>query len=288
MKCLECGGGDFKKKNCRFTPDIKGVEVEVVVPAFVCIKCNASLMDDDQMSQFRRAAADEYRRTNHLLTSEEIVKFRSLMGMSQSAFANYLNVGEASVKRWETYFVQDVGQDEHIRLKCDEAYAEYNALAVQWKSHPPDKFSGNRRFSWELFKQAVRYLISFARSPLFLNKALFYADFKHYQLYGKSITGARYAHLEYGPCPQQYENLIYYMLHQGVLVNDGQQNLKSVETADMSVFDDSEKKVLEIVMNLAKSDGGQKLLQLSHEEAAYKKTGSMELISYEYAKNLKI
>ena len=47
--------------------------------------------------------------------------------MSQAAFANYLKVGEASIKRWETYFVQDVVQDDHIRLKCDEAYAEVNA-----------------------------------------------------------------------------------------------------------------------------------------------------------------
>jgi hypothetical protein len=44
--------------------------------------------------------------------------------MSQTAFASYLKVGEASIKRWETYYVQDVVQDDHIRLKCDEAYAE--------------------------------------------------------------------------------------------------------------------------------------------------------------------
>jgi hypothetical protein len=52
------------------------------------------------------------------LTSEEIINYRALLGMSQVAFANYLKVGEASIKRWETYFVQDVVQDDHIRFRC--------------------------------------------------------------------------------------------------------------------------------------------------------------------------
>jgi putative zinc finger/helix-turn-helix YgiT family protein len=288
MKCLHCNGDEFEEKNCRFTPEVKGEEVEVVAPAMVCTKCHAPLMNDEQMSQLRKTAADAYRKVHGLLTSEEIVNFRSLFGMSQAAFANYLKVGEASVKRWETYFVQDVGQDEHIRLKCDEAYAEYSALNVHWKSHPPDIYSGNRRFSWELFKQAVRYLIEFAKSPLFLNKALFYADFKHYQLYDISITGARYAHLEYGPCPQQYENLIYFMLHEGALIQADGHTLKTIKNADLSIFGDSEKEVLELVANLAKLDGGKKLLKLSHEEDAYKNTESMALISYEFAKHLKV
>lgn len=241
MKCLQCDGEEFEEKNCRFTPEIKGEEIEVVVPAMVCTKCHAPFMNDEQMSQLRKKAADAYRKAHGLLTSEEIVNFRFLFGMSQAAFATYLKVGEASIKRWETYFVQDVGQDEHIRLKCDDAYAEYSALNVHWKSHPPDVYSGNRRFSWELFKQAVRYLIEFAKSPLFLNKALFYADFKHYQLYGMSITGARYAHLEYGPCPQQYENLIYFMLHEGALIQAGGHTLKTIETPNLDIFSDSEK-----------------------------------------------
>jgi hypothetical protein len=84
----------------------------------------------------------------------------------KAAFASYLKVGEASIKRWETYYVQDVVQDDHIHLKCDEAYAELNALEVHWKSHSSDIFSGNRPFCLELFKQAVKYLIGFTKSPL--------------------------------------------------------------------------------------------------------------------------
>lgn len=288
MKCLNCDGKKFENKNCRFTPEIKGEEVEVIVPALVCSHCGAPLMDDEQMNHLRKIAADVYRKNHGLLTSEEIIRFRSMFGMSQTAFANYLKVGEASIKRWETYFVQDIGQDEHIRLKCDEAYAEFSALNVEWKSHPPDTYSGKRRFSWELFKQAVLYLIKYTKSPLFLNKALFYADFKHYKLFGVGITGARYAHLEYGPCPKRYEMLFEFMLRENLLAHVGGHNLKPTIQADLSVFDDSEKEVLESIAKLAESDRGQKLLELSHKEDAYKNSQSMSLISYEYAKTLKI
>ncbi|MBA3721106.1 MAG: DUF4065 domain-containing protein [Parachlamydiaceae bacterium] len=288
MKCLNCENEKFEEKQLRFTPEIKGEEIEVVVPSYVCKHCQTPLMDGAQMNLLRRISADKYRKLHGLLTSEEIVKFRTMLGMSQAAFANYLKVGEASIKRWETYYVQDVVQNDHIRLKCDEAYAEFNALEVHWKCHAPDIFSGNRRFSWELFKQTVRYLIGFTKSPLFLNKALFYVDFRHFKLYGNSITGARYAHLEYGPCPDQYQSIIHRLLTDDILMSAGHHKLKSVQKADLNLFADSEKETLEYVANLTKADGGKKLLALSHEEQAYKKTEPFQLISYNFSKELKI
>lgn len=288
MKCLNCDCEKFESKNIRFNPEIKGEEVEVVVPSFVCTKCQTPLMDGEQMNVLRRSAADKYRKQHNLLTSQEIIKYRASLGMSQAAFANYLKVGEASIKRWETYFVQDVVQDDHIRLKCDEAYAELNALEVHWKSHVPDIYSGNRSFCLELFKQAVKYLCEFTKSPLFLNKALFYADFKHFQLYGTGITGTRYVHLEYGPCPDQYQNLIQLFLSNGILEACKNHTLKSVDKPDLCVFSDTEKEVLEMVANLAAKDGGKRLLNISHEEEAFKKTKAFQIISYKYSNELKI
>lgn len=288
MKCLSCENEEFEEKNLRLTPEVKGVEVEVVVPTFICKKCKTPLMDTDQMNALRRAAADKYRELNHLLTSQEIIHFRTTLGMSQVAFASYLKVGEASVKRWESYFVQDVAQDEHMRLRCDEAYADFNALEVHWKSHMPDEYSGNRRFNLELFKEVVRYLVQVARSPLFLNKALFYLDFKHFKEHKTSITGARYVPLEYGPCPDQYQNLFNFLLKKGVLVSKGHHQLVSPEKPNLSVFDDAERETLEFIARMVQADGGQKLLKLSHEEKGYKNTQSFNHISYRFAEELKV
>lgn len=288
MKCLNCENEKFEEKNLRLTPEVKGIEVEVVVPTLICAKCKTPLMDTDQMNALRRAAADKYREMHNLLTSQEIIYFRITLGMSQVAFANYLKVGEASVKRWESYYVQDVAQDEHMRLKCDEAYADFNALEVHWKSHTPDEYSGNRRFNLELFKEVVRYLVQVARSPLFLNKALFYVDFKHFKEHKTSITGARYVPLEYGPCPDQYQNLFNFLLKKGVLIAKGHHQLECPQKPDLSVFDDSERETLEYVAKLASADGGKKLLNLSHEEKGHKNTQSFNHISYRFAEELKI
>lgn len=288
MKCLNCDCEKFELKHLRFNPEIKGEEVEVVVPSFVCTQCKTPLMDGAQMNALRKSAADKYRKEHNLLTSEEIIKYRTSLGMSQTAFANYLKVGEASIKRWETYYVQDVVQNDHLRLKCDEAYAEHNALQVHWKSQLSDIYSGNRPFCLELLKQAVRYLIGFTKSPLFLNKALFYADFKHHKLHNVGITGTRYVPLEYGPCPDQYQNLIQLLLSNGTLEAGRNHTLKSVDKPDLSVFSDTEKEVLEMVAQLAAKDGGKRLLNLSHEEEAFKKTKAFEIISYKYSSELKI
>ena len=65
-------------------------------------------------------------------------------------------------------------------------------------------------------------------------------------------------------------------------------NMKDKEKPDLGVFSDSEKEVLEFVARIACKDGGQKLLKVSHEEQAFKKTEPLQLISYEFSKELKI
>ena len=103
-----------------------------------------------------------------------------------------------------------------------------------------------------------------------------------------SITGARYVHLEYGPCPDQFQNIYQLFLTKGVLISGGHHILKSIEKPDLNVFSDSEKEILEFVAQIALKDGGQKLLKISHEEQAFKKTEPLQLISYEFSKELRI
>ena len=288
MKCIECGGKSFEERSVRLFPEIKGEEVEVMVSADVCTACSAPYMDDKQMNTYRRAAADAYRQQHGLLTSTQILGYRRMLAMSQTAFANYLKVGEASIKRWETYFVQDEGQDEHMRLKCDEAYAGLNALEVHWKSRPADLYSGNRSFSWVLFREALVRLLEATDSPLFLNKALFYADFKHFQKTGRGLTGTRYIPLEYGPCPDQYQQLIQVLIGEGTLEKGPDHRLVATRAPDLSVFDDQERETLEAVVALAKPDGGKTLLEKSHQEAAFLQTKVLDFISYEWSKELQV
>jgi DNA-binding transcriptional regulator YiaG len=83
-------------------------------------------MEGAAMPEYMRKLADAYRTKHKLLTSDEIVASRKTLGMTQRQFADYLSVGEASIKRWELGQIQDPAMDKLIRLKTEVATAEEN------------------------------------------------------------------------------------------------------------------------------------------------------------------
>lgn len=290
MKCLKCNHDKFIEQSIRFSPEVKDEIVEVIVPCMVCKNCHTTLMNTEQMNTLRRAAADKYRELHGLLTASQIVAYREELGMSQSAFARYLNVGEASIKRWETYYVQDASQDELIRLKCDDASAEMNFLDVNWKKNDPDLLNGNRKFNFQIFKNVVLYLLKHIeeskRSNLFLNKLLFYVDFRHFEKYGTSLTGARYSPLKYGPCPDQFRAMFNTLISKGVLKERKNLSYEVMLEADLNLFDDNEKETLNEIIHYCKKLGVQKIYDLSHKEKAYTETEECSFINYKFAKDL--
>lgn len=289
MKCLKCDSKELEIKNTRLSSEIKGESVDVIIPCYVCKACHNPLMDTKQMNEYRRAVADAYRKKHALLTAQQIIDYRSKLNMNQSEFARYLNVGEASVKRWETYYIQDASQDDHIRIKCDEAYAETNSLNIQSQHTEPDIFRGNRRFSLELFKNVALFLILETKaSKLFLNKFHFYIDFVHFRKTGKSITGARYATLKYGPCPDGYRSLYEALVAEGAIEKVENHSYKALLSPDLSLFDDDEKATLQFIAEIIKKKGVKYLYELSHNEKGFTQTEECDFISYEFASELKV
>lgn len=289
MKCLKCDSTDFETKNIRFSSELKGETVDVIVPSFVCKACHTTLMDAKQMNEYRRAVVDAYRKKHKLLTSQEIISYRSKLNMNQAEFARYLNVGEASIKRWETYYVQDASQDDHIRLKCDEAYAETNFLNIQSQHSIPDEFRGNRKFSLELFKNVALFLIEKTQaSILFLNKLHFYADFLHFRKTGRGITGVRYVTLKYGPCPDDYKPLYDSLVAIGAIEKKDPHSFQALESSDFSVFDDEEKATLLLLADVIEKKGVKYLYDLSHKEKGFTETAECDFINYQFADRLLI
>jgi len=288
VKCLNCDSTAFVQKKIGIKTKYIDEALEVVVPAYVCKHCSEPLMDSDQMNVLRQAAADKYRDNHGLLNSQKIVALRKKMDMSQREFAQYLGVGDASIKRWETYFAQEAAMDEHIRLKCDKEFAQKNAFDVSVATQTVDQFSGNREFSWERFSNVVLALIESCKSPLYINKALFYLDFLHFKKNGIGITGSSYAKLEYGPCPDDYKILFKRMVEEGLICESKGHELIANRKVNFDIFDDSEKETLNKIIKLTKKDSGKKLYNLSHEEDAYTKSSMWSVVSYSYAKKLKI
>jgi putative zinc finger/helix-turn-helix YgiT family protein len=288
MKCLNCDGAVFEQKKIGIKTKYIDEILEVVVPANVCKHCSEPLMDSDQMNVLRQAAADKYRDNRGLLNSQKIIALRKKLEMSQRQFAQYLGVGDASIKRWETYFSQEAAMDEHIRLKCDKEFAEKNAFDVSVATQIVDQFSGHREFSWERFSNAVLALIESCKSPLYINKALFYLDFLHFKKNGIGLTGSKYAKLEYGPCPDDYKILFKRMVEEDLISESKGHELIANKKVNFDIFGDAEKETIHEIIKLTKRDSGKRLYNLSHEEEAYTKSSMWSVVSYSFAKKLKI
>ena len=214
MKCLNCSCGLTELRNVRFTPVVKNEGVDIVVPCSVCKGCNTPLMDGKQLNLLRRKAADRYRENNQLLTSQQIHRISEKIGNVPSVFAKFLNVGEASVKRWETYYIQDSSQNDHIRLKCDEAVSEFNYLDLHWRYLKPSFLTGGKKFSLDIVKHVENHFVKVLLDCCpYLQTLHFYSDFLHFKRFNMGLSGNKYIPYKCGPCPFRYKEICQLMGH---------------------------------------------------------------------------
>lgn len=276
-ECLKCKCTIFEVKNLRFEPKIKKRIVTVVVPCNVCQNCNSTVMNNEQMNGLRRATADSYRETHGLLTSKEIITYREKLGLSQIGFASFLCVGEASIKRWETYYIQDMSQDDHIRVKCDPFYSESNYFYLQSKYVDIDIYSGLRPFSFQLVRQISKFFEKADSGYLmYLRKLHFYTDFLHFKRHNRCITGMRYIPLKSGPAPYNHQQLFHFI------------ESERFDPPKNSYLDDNEKKTIEDICTFFLQDHGERICDLSTKEKGFLETNDTDFISYGYAKDLLI
>ncbi len=126
MKCFDCESGRLSRKAAKVPHEVRGLKFEVEDSVWVCNKCGAISIPPDRLKEHGRLVDEAYRRLADILTVEEIKAARHRLRMSQRQFAEYLGVGGASVKRWETGVLPDKSSSDLIRLKTDPAAARAN------------------------------------------------------------------------------------------------------------------------------------------------------------------
>jgi uncharacterized phage-associated protein len=210
--------------------------------------------------------------------------------MTQEAFAKYLNVGVASVKRWELGKAQDKSSDELIRLKSNLARAEQNVAVIKFnQGGEADEFSGGRGFSVIKLGQVTLFFLHKAAErraaigPLHINKLCWYADAENYRHRGVSITGARYARLPWGPAIDDYRMVFREWQRRGIIAAHGVDKLEPLQPFQPDAFQPEELEILENVWNRFKG-GLRQIVADSHKEKAWRQTGHAELISFRLLK----
>jgi putative zinc finger/helix-turn-helix YgiT family protein len=205
MKKLNCpkGHGPMELKNLNKKKTFKGVDIEYMADAFVCPKCGLEAGTVQSAGNVQRAISDVYRTKVGLLTGQEIKSLREDRGLTQQTLAEALNIGIASIKRWETGMIQSKSMDRALRM-----HLQCNILS--------DSYTGNREISLPRIKLVAktferilgRRLLKSGDKFLFLAKYLWYADMLAYRQFRRGLTGASYAAITYGPQLNNYRDLV--------------------------------------------------------------------------------
>jgi putative zinc finger/helix-turn-helix YgiT family protein len=191
------------RKNIQRDITFKGVDLSFETEAFVCPVCKLEAGTVETAGAVQQRIADTYRQKKGLLTGEEIKGLRKTCNLTQKQLAGQMNIGIASIKRWETGTVQSASMDHALRVQLQ-------CLV------PAHGFSGNREINLARIKLVARQFETLLKQKLlkkgdkflYLAKYIWYADMLAFRLLGRSMTGATYAALPFGPQINNYKDLV--------------------------------------------------------------------------------
>ena len=160
-----------------------------------------------------------------------------------------------------------------------------------------DISTGYRLFDSERFENLVSYIcwqIPYVTKTK-LNRLLWYCDFVSFRQIQRSITGLQYVHVPYGPVPKHYEYHLASLMGKWIeseefITREGilGEKFRSLCKTDLSIFSSKERKLMTDILKTLKHMSASEIVALSHEEEGYKNTQPGEVISYKWAKDLKL
>jgi len=202
---MDCpsGHGKMMLRKTKKRMTFRGVNIIVPIEQYQCTVCGVEAATVTQAARIQKKMADAYRKAVNLITGDEIVENRKRLGLTQESLAKRMNVGIASIKRWEGGTIQSKSMDRALRI----------ALGDQSVG---DSCTGNRIFSIPRIKLVLKEFESVLGKRLlkkndkflFAAKYLWYADMVAHREMGESLTGSTYAALPYGPQLNNYKDLI--------------------------------------------------------------------------------
>ena len=306
--------------------EVRGEPIEVDAEFFKCTECGVDF-ENTRGPDALVLAYQEYRHRHDMLQPQQIRDWRKQYGLTQNELSRILGWGGVTLSRYENGALHSEAHEKILRLAMephnlmtlieevpdalpedkrerllgelraadDETCSFERLFEERLGRYAPDEFSGYRRLDLQKLFNVILFFSVGGRLKTKLNKLLFYADFKHFKEYSVSITGARYVHLQYGPVPDNYDYYFaelsrerYVDVEEEIFENYTGFNCVARIAPDLGAFDQSEREVLEQIVNHFRGFGSAEIMKFSHEEAAYASTAEGETISYLHAGNLRI
>lgn len=306
---------------------VKGETFEIKSTIVICSSCNAEFDDPKEKTNTIEQAYSSYRAKYGLLQPDEIKAFRNKYGLTQQELGQLLGWGLATLSRYENGALQDDCHEKTLRLAMnpsnlleliketpnalvdkkrgdlvkalqseqEEANSFLRIYEERFGKYKPNILSGYKKLNISKMFAAILFFCSGGTLKTKLNKLLFYADFLHFRKNTVSITGAYYAHLPYGPVPDNYEYYFATLIHENKSLNVVEQEFSANITGelyiskvqpDLNIFEESELETLFEVKKHFKDTNATQIKNISHEENAFKNTKLGEYISYDFAEDL--
>ena len=143
---MDCPSGHGKmvlrKTKKRLT--FRGVNIIVPTEQYRCAVCGVEAATVTQAARIQKTMADAYRKAADLITGDEIVGKRKRLGLTQEALAKRMNVGIASIKRWEGGTIQSKSMDHALRIALGGQSVGDSCTGNRDVFNPQDKISVKR------------------------------------------------------------------------------------------------------------------------------------------------
>ena len=190
-----------------------------------------------------------------------------------------------------------LGWQGHIDREIDDASLESQEFQTFLGEHvrrvkEAAMFTGGASFSFEKLAAMTSYIAANGNdvSKTKLNKLLFYCDFVNYFLHGRSISGSRYLHGQFGPVAEYYRETLETLVDENKLHTTrtlGHDELLADGGEALDVLTIFEVATVDWVLNSLGSMTAHEISEFSHEEKAFRFTRQGEFIPYEFAQYLK-
>lgn len=183
------------------------------------------------------------------------------------------------------------------KLEQNEKYRAGRRFFSLFATKVPCEENGYRAFDYDKFCAMVLFFAHKSTELLKtkLMKLLNYSDMIFYKENGISISGVRYAHLPYGPVPENFDILLGAMAadhiaHIEVVYDNGYEKHQVIPEEDLpeGILSEDELAVLDRIYNKFANFGSVDISNYSHREKGYTETKKGEVISYLYAKDIEL
>lgn len=242
--CNLCDENHLEIRKRIETTEFKNVEIEYESEFGYCPELDEEILIDGMLNKNLTKMRDAYRKKIGLLTTDEIIELREKLGVSQKNLGIILGMGEATIGRIESKFIQDRTTDDAIRRLIedpiyllerlevvkekigDKVYKKildsidekeeiiiYNhkILKIKYSKHKEKcKLNGLKELNLEKIENMIIYFANSCEHVFKtkLNKLLWYADFYNFKCNKEGISGLTYIHKPYGAFPEGIEEIL--------------------------------------------------------------------------------